>query len=89
MKTTIDRAGRLVVPKQLRDRLGLAAGTEVEIEAVGDAVVLRPAHAAAALRSKGGVLVHHGGRERPAEIDIAAFIRGDREARGRRLADRG
>jgi AbrB family looped-hinge helix DNA binding protein len=34
MRTTIDAAGRLVVPKPLRDELGLAAGTELEVEAV-------------------------------------------------------
>jgi len=31
MQTTIDRAGRLVVPKELRDRLGISAGSRVEI----------------------------------------------------------
>ena len=31
MKTTIDKAGRVVIPKPLRDALGLAAGTEVDI----------------------------------------------------------
>lgn len=34
MRTTIDKAGRLVVPKVLRDRLGLHSG-EVEITADG------------------------------------------------------
>ena len=34
MRSTIDAAGRLVVPKPLRDELGLAAGTELELEAV-------------------------------------------------------
>ncbi len=34
MKATIDSAGRLVIPKQLRDRLGLTQG-EVEVEADG------------------------------------------------------
>jgi len=34
MRTTIDAAGRLVVPKRLRDELGLAAGTELEVDAV-------------------------------------------------------
>jgi AbrB family looped-hinge helix DNA binding protein len=34
MRATIDRAGRLVVPKSLRDQLGFAAGTELELAAV-------------------------------------------------------
>ena len=34
MRTTIDRAGRLVVPKPLRDELGFAPGTELELDAV-------------------------------------------------------
>ncbi len=34
MRTTIDAAGRLVVPKRLRDELGFAAGTELELDAV-------------------------------------------------------
>jgi len=37
MRTTIDKAGRLVVPKALRDRLGLRAG-EVELTADGTAL---------------------------------------------------
>ncbi len=34
MRTTIDAAGRLVVPKGLRDELGFAAGTELTLQAV-------------------------------------------------------
>ena len=34
MRTTIDAAGRLVVPKRLRDELGFSSGTELELEAV-------------------------------------------------------
>lgn len=34
MRTTIDAAGRLVVPKPLRDELGFAPGTELELDAV-------------------------------------------------------
>jgi len=34
MRTTIDAAGRLVVPKPLRDELGFAAGSELELRAV-------------------------------------------------------
>jgi AbrB family looped-hinge helix DNA binding protein len=34
MRTTIDGAGRLVVPKAIREELGLVAGTEVELDTV-------------------------------------------------------
>ena len=31
MRTTIDKAGRVVIPAQLRERLGLLPGTELEV----------------------------------------------------------
>ena len=31
MTTTIDNAGRIVIPKSLRDQAGLAPGTEIDI----------------------------------------------------------
>lgn len=31
MKTTIDRAGRIIIPKSLRDRLGLQGGETIEV----------------------------------------------------------
>lgn len=31
MRTTIDKAGRIVIPKALRDQAGLAPGAEVEV----------------------------------------------------------
>lgn len=37
MRTTIDKAGRLVIPKALRDQLGLQPG-EVEVSADGAAL---------------------------------------------------
>lgn len=43
MKTKIDGAGRLVIPKPLRDRYGLDEGSEVEIIAVPDGITLIPA----------------------------------------------
>jgi AbrB family looped-hinge helix DNA binding protein len=41
MKATIDVAGRLVVPKALRDELGFAPGTELELAAVNGALEVR------------------------------------------------
>lgn len=31
MKTTIDRAGRVIIPAAIRTRMGLTAGTELEV----------------------------------------------------------
>ena len=41
MRATIDGAGRLVVPKPLRDELGFAAGTELELAAINGALEVR------------------------------------------------
>jgi AbrB family looped-hinge helix DNA binding protein len=41
MRATIDGAGRLVVPKPLREELGFAAGTELELAAVNGALEVR------------------------------------------------
>jgi AbrB family looped-hinge helix DNA binding protein len=56
MRTTIDKAGRLVIPKPLRDRLGLQPG-EVEIEADGAALRIEPVVAAGALVEESGFVV--------------------------------
>jgi AbrB family looped-hinge helix DNA binding protein len=56
MRTTIDRAGRLVIPRSLRDRIGLAGGGDVEIELDGAAIRIEPV-AGTELREDGGLLV--------------------------------
>ena len=42
MQATIDRAGRIVIPKQIRDALGLTPDTELEITIDGGGVRLEP-----------------------------------------------
>jgi AbrB family looped-hinge helix DNA binding protein len=42
MKTTIDRAGRIVVPRALRDELGLKGDTAVEIRINGGRPEIEP-----------------------------------------------
>lgn len=43
MRTTIDSAGRVVIPKALRDAAGLAAGAELEIEIRDGRIEIEPA----------------------------------------------
>jgi AbrB family looped-hinge helix DNA binding protein len=42
MKTTIDAAGRLVIPKVLRERLGLSSSGEVDVDEHDGVVEIRP-----------------------------------------------
>lgn len=39
---SVDRAGRVVIPKDVRDRLGLDEETELAVDVVGDAIHLTP-----------------------------------------------
>ena len=44
MKAVMDRFGRIVVPKKIRDRHGLIPGSELEIEETGETIILRLPH---------------------------------------------
>ena len=48
MTSTISSKGQITVPKAVRDRLGLRAGTRVEFELVERGVVLRKGRTSAA-----------------------------------------
>lgn len=42
MMVTIDRAGRVVIPKDIRDRLALNPDAELDIDLEGDVIRLTP-----------------------------------------------
>lgn len=54
---TVDGAGRLVIPKAIRDQLGLHAGRSLEIRTEGERVVLEPVIEEALLTEQNGILV--------------------------------
>lgn len=57
METTIDAAGRIVVPKALRDALGLAPGTTLDISSYGAGLTIVPRSRTAHLVQEAGRLV--------------------------------
>jgi AbrB family looped-hinge helix DNA binding protein len=56
VKVTLDKAGRLVIPQALHERIGLAGGGTVEIEIDGADLRNRPV-AGSRLRKEGDLLV--------------------------------
>ena len=60
MHTTIDRFGRIVLPKKLRDDFNLEPGSQIYIEESGQEIILKPIHGEPNLRLKEGVLVFSG-----------------------------
>lgn len=81
MKITIDKAGRVVIPAPLRERLGLEAGTELDVSVEDLSLRLT--------RSVAGPTVERVGRRlvvRPSvaadqlpEVDVAALIDEERD----------
>jgi AbrB family looped-hinge helix DNA binding protein len=68
MEAVIDQAGRIVLPKYIRDALGLLPGTKVDISPYGAGVQVLPAGRTARLVEEDGVLVSAG--ETPVDDDI-------------------
>lgn len=61
METVIDSGGRIVLPKALRDSLGLTPGTTVDVSAYGTGVQVTPGGRTARLvRDQHGRLVSQG-----------------------------
>jgi AbrB family looped-hinge helix DNA binding protein len=58
---TIDKAGRIVLPKPVRDELQLSPGDSLEVESSEERIILRPARAQGRIYKKQGVWVMHGG----------------------------
>jgi AbrB family looped-hinge helix DNA binding protein len=56
-KVTVDRSGRVVLPKALRDELQLAPGDSLDLTVRGDEVTMRPTRSARALQKEHGVWV--------------------------------
>lgn len=57
MSVTIDKAGRIVVPKPVRDALGLSPGDELDLTSDGSGIQLTPRGRTARLVMRDGRLV--------------------------------
>lgn len=78
MNVQIDQAGRVVLPKKLRDRFRLQGGDMLELEVKGDAIQLRPQRAKFRLERINGVLVLTGEMSMAEGRDIVSESRDER-----------
>jgi AbrB family looped-hinge helix DNA binding protein len=63
---TIDKAGRVVIPKAVREELHLEPGDSLEMESAGESITLRPVRGSGPLMKEHGVWVFRTGQPLPA-----------------------
>jgi AbrB family looped-hinge helix DNA binding protein len=82
-RLTIDGAGRVVIPKPLRDELDLAPGDTLDLETAGESITLRPTRAAVSLAKEKGVWVLRTGQPLQATVadEVLDRLRTDRDER--------
>lgn len=82
-KVTLDRAGRVVLPKTLRDELHLTAGDTFDLTVKGDEITLRPRRGITPLQKERGVWVFRTGEPLAADetMETLRDIRAQRQRR--------
>ncbi len=86
-KLTLDKGGRVVIPKALREELELGPGDHLELESEGEQIVLRPLRRRPALEKERGIWVFRTG-ERLRASEAQDALKSIREKRGRRSLGR-
>jgi AbrB family looped-hinge helix DNA binding protein len=89
MRVTIDRAGRLVLPKAIREAAGLTGGREAEVRLSGGVVEIEPIQPVVRLRKRPGRLpvleVEGDGEVEPmTDDDVRRALEAQREERAER-----
>jgi AbrB family looped-hinge helix DNA binding protein len=77
-KLTLDKAGRVMIPKPLRQELHLGPGDTLQLDSEGEQITLRPMRSKALFKKERGVLVYQG---EPTETSVTAVIDRERERR--------
>ncbi len=83
MQVKIDKVGRVVLPKAVRESFGLSDGTLLDLDETDDAIVLRPVREKPLVRMKDRILVVSA----EAVGDIEGAVARERNARLDSLAD--
>lgn len=82
IKTKIDKFGRIVIPKKIRNNFGLKNNSEVLIEAVKNGIIVYPESSVPIVMDKDGIIVVC---SKPTEA-FTDFLKKDREDRIKKIA---
>lgn len=81
MVTTLDKFGRVIIPKKLREHLGIRLGTTLNISEDGTRIIIEPVQEKEPVIEKNGILVFTGKLDRKA----GDIIQEDRKLRMKKL----
>ncbi|MFW5747843.1 MAG: AbrB/MazE/SpoVT family DNA-binding domain-containing protein, partial [bacterium] len=84
MKITIDKAGRIVIPKRVRERYNMHPGVPLELENGPEGVILKVISQQPSLVKKEGILIHHGSDT--VDFDMAEAVNRERRSRNGDIA---
>ena len=84
MNIQIDKSGRIVLPRALRERLGFRAGMDLEVTEPSEGITLRRVSEKPAITVEDGFLVHQG--VAPRSFDWDRHIKEQREDRHRQVS---
>jgi AbrB family looped-hinge helix DNA binding protein len=81
-RVSLDKAGRIVIPKSLRAELNIEPGDTFELEVAGGEITLRPVRATAPLTKERGVWVFRTGLPLSASVtdETLRRIRDERDS---------
>jgi AbrB family looped-hinge helix DNA binding protein len=87
METTIDRAGRVVIPKALRDSAGLKPGMKLDVRCEDGRIEIEPVRQALKWVKRGGLIVAVAPKGTPKLTGaiVNRLIAEDREERFRKI----
>lgn len=77
MEAILDKFGRIVIPKEIRDALGLRPGSSFQIEEKNQGILLKPVEGTPHIKNENGWLIFTG----DLQADIFNIINGVRKER--------
>lgn len=77
-KASLDKAGRIALPKPMLKKMQLVPGDQLRVERNGDTITVRPVRHKALLKKEFGIWVYQG---RPSSQSICRLIDTERKKR--------